>query len=172
MAEPIDVEYFNWLYAKVCVVRGPIYRDVLYILHRTEFVWTIPGDRNRADDGCELRLDFLRASGWNEEPQWLHQPCSVLEVLIAFSDRASFQTDVPAIDWFWEFMTNLNLAEYRQVSSGDIPIIEDILQTFIWRTYDETGFGGMLPLRGPAQDQRKVEIWVQFSDYLEDRGLI
>lgn len=173
MREPIESEYFNWLCAKVLhELSGSIYQDILRILHETEFAWTIQGDRNRSEDGCELRLSFLRASGWENDAGWYNQPCSVLEVLIAFSDRASFQTDRPAQEWFWEFMTNLDLSEYRQVSRADLPVIEDILHAFIWRTYDDSGHGGMFPLRWPKRDQRKVEIWYQFCDYLDDQGLI
>lgn len=172
MGEPIEGEYFNWLCAKVLTTQGTIYHDLLKILYETEFTWIIPGDRNRSDDGRELRYSFLYMSGWDSDPNWFHQPCSVLEMLIAFADRALFQTDTALQAWFWEFMTNLDLGEYRQVGRSDVPKIEDILQMFIWRTYDESGHGGMFPLRWPKRDQRKVEIWYQFCDYLEDRGLI
>lgn len=172
MREPIENEYFNWLCAKVLTTRPPIYLDLLKILYQTEFTWIEPGDRNRAEDGCELRLMFYNASNWDADPQWFNQPCSVLEMFIAFSDRASFQTEIQPITWFWEFLTNMDLGEYRQVSRSDKKRIEDILSAFIWRTYDESGFGGMFPLRWPKRDQRKVEVWYQFCDYLEDRGMI
>lgn len=172
MREPIESEYFNWLCAKVVETRTPIYGDLLRILYETEFTWIVPGDKNRAEDGVELRVDFLRASDWAMDASWLNQPCSVFEAIFAFANRASFQTDTPAKDWFWEFITNLDLGEYRQVSAIDQVRIEDILQTFIWRTYDESGYGGMFPLRWPKRDQRKEELWYQFCDYLDDRGLI
>lgn len=175
MGEPIESEYFNWLCAKVLPVenrRGNMYSDLLRILHETEFVWVVPEDKNRAEDGCELRLYFLQQTGWNRDRVWFAQPCSVLEVLIAFADRACFQTDIPLNDWFWEFMTNLDLGEYRQVSRPDEIRIRDILHTFVWRMYDPSGYGGLFPMRWPKQDQRKVEIWYQFCEYLDDRGMI
>lgn len=172
MREPIEAEYFNWLCAKVLTTSGSSYHDLLRILHQTEFTWTIMGDKNRAEDGCELRHEFLNASGSVNDPHWFNQPCSVLEMLIAFAYRAAFQTDMPPQGWFWEFLTNLDLAEHRQVSRRDLDRIEEILHIFVWRTYDETGYGGMFPLRTPQRDQSKIEIWHQFCDYLEDRGLI
>lgn len=172
MREPIDSEYFNWLCAKVLMDRPRLYHDMLCVLHQTEFAYFIPGDRNRANDGCELRFEFLTASGWELDIRWMRQPCSVFEALYAFSLRASFQTDISAVDWFWEFMDNLNLADYRQMSSRDRRNVEDILHTFVWRTYDDAGYGGLFPMRRPKHDQREVEIWYQFCEYLEDRGLI
>lgn len=172
MIEPLENEYFNWLCAKVLDSRGPMYRDLLSILHRTEFVWSILGDKNRAEDGCELRQDFLRESRWEEDDIWFHLPCSVLEMLIAFSSRAWFQTDVAPREWFWIFLTNLGLDEYRRVSASDVSLIEDILNTFVHRNYAEGGQGGIFPMRWPQHDQREVEIWYQFCEYLEDQELV
>lgn len=172
MPEPIDHEYFNWLCAKVRKTRAHIYIDLLRILDTTEFIWVIPEDKNRAEDGIELRLGFLQESGVHYDGPWMSQPCSVLEMLLAFANRASFQTDIPVRDWFWELMDNLDLGEYRQVSRVDEIHIREKLHMFIWRTYDPSGYGGLFPMRWPKSDQRKVEIWYQFFEYLEDRGLI
>lgn len=171
MEEPLEETYFNWLCAKVSLNKGPMYLDLMRILHKTEFVWIIPGDRNRAEDGQELRLNFLREAFIKRNEAWLQDPCSILEFLIAFANRAYFQTDTSLNDWFWQFMTNLDLAEYRQVSESDMPVIEDILSTLVWRTYDPSGHGGMFPMRWPKDDQREVEIWYQFFAYLDDQGL-
>lgn len=172
MDEPIEELYFNWLCAKVLDPYVRIYFDLMHILHTTEFVWFVPEDQNRAEDGLELRTYFLRESGNEFVEEWFNSPCSVLEMLIAFSDRASFQMDQPAKDWFWHFLNNINLDEYRQVSIDDELIIRDILHTVIWRTYREDGHGGLFPMNHTFNDQRKVEIWYQFCEYLEDQGLI
>lgn len=171
MREPLENEYFNWLCAKVLDTSVRIYHDLMRILYRTEFIWVHPQDKNRAEDGLELRLDYLRETMSKRDDMWLNEPCSVLEMFIAFSKKAQFQTDFPAREWFWEIMQNLNLAEYRQVSEGDIADIEQILHYFVNRNYDRSGQGGMFPMRRPMIDQREVEIWYQFYEYLEDRGL-
>lgn len=172
MGEPIENLYFNWLCAKVLTPGNRNYYDLLYILHTTEFVWVILGDKNRAEDGCELREDFLREARLGKDPHWFDEPVSVFEVLIAFAKRASFQTDIPVRDWFWAFMNNLGLDEFRRVTDSDIPVIEEILHVFIWRTYDQNGNGGLFPMRRPKRDQREVEIWYQFCEYIEDQGLL
>lgn len=172
MNEPIEELYFNWLCAKVLPPHINNYRGLLHILHSTEFVWSISGDRNRKEDGCELRIDFLRKTHLEKDPIWFNELCSVLEVLIAFAQRASFQTGISVENWFFTFLTNLNLNDYRQVSEADVPIIEDILSTFVWRTYDPNGYGGLFPLDVPEQDQRDVEIWYQFCAWVDEKQLI
>jgi hypothetical protein len=174
MAEPIDNAYFNWLRAKVLAHDTPpyLYLDLLKILYRTEFVWFLIGDKNRIDDGLELRIHFLNAAGVNQDAYWFESPCSVLEVLIAFAERASFDTDMPVKDWFWIFMTNLNLDGYSGVlTPSDEDTINQILETLILRTYDHSGYGGLFPLREPRENQRNLEIWIQFNRYLDDQGL-
>lgn len=171
MNEPIDETYFNWLCAKVLYTNPPVYVGLMRVLYQTEFAWVVAGDQNRAEDGCELRDNFLRETQLRNEQYWYDAPCSVFEVLVALADRVSFQTGQSLQEWFWIFMANLGLDEYRQVSDSDVPIIEDILFNFVWRQYDSSGHGGIFPLRWPRCDQRKVELWYQFFDYLEDQGL-
>lgn len=172
MTEPIEESYFNWLCAKVARPGFIKYYDLMRILHKTEFVWVVHGDRNREADGLELRYYFLVETNLESEPRWYESPCSVLEVLIAFANRASFLTGIPVRDWFWTFLTNLNINEYIHISQEDELVIEEILYNFIWRLYGFDGDGGLFPIRSPTRNQKEIEIWYQFGDYLEDQGLI
>lgn len=174
MREPIENEYFNWLCAKVLDPRtnGHMYIDLLRILYSTPFEWSISGDMNRADDGREFRLDFLRQSGWAQDQIWLEQPCSVLEMLIALSYRAAFQTDISARDWFWQLVANLGLDECRRLSRAEEGFVKDTIRRFNMRRYTDGGRGGIFPLRWPKHDQRKVEIWVQLCEYLDENELV
>ncbi len=174
MDEPIQDQYFDWLCAKALPAYSKNYSGLMQILYRTEFVWLVPGDRNRVEDGVELRDYFLREAFIKKDPEsiWYNEPCSIFEALLAFSGRAEFQTDIPVRDWFWTFMSNLELDEYRRVSSEDVSVIEEILYIFVWRTYNETGNGGLFPLDRHEEDQRKVEIWYQFCVWVDEKGLI
>lgn len=172
MREPLENEYFNWLCAKVTEGYGNTYIGLFRILYTTPFVWFVPGDKNRAEDGCELRMDFFREIQMPVDYSWLEEPCSVFEMLVAFSRIAAFQTDIPNREWFVTFLTNLGLIEYRRVSESDKPIIEGILNTFLYRIYDPSGWGGMFPLRMPREDQRHVEIWYQFCAWVDEQGLV
>lgn len=168
---PIEEVYFNWLCAKVLDANVRIYSDLMRILHCKEFVWINTFDENREEDGLELRNDFLRVAFRKNESEWYNQPCSVLELLIALAQRASFQTDMPVSDWFWRMLNNLNLDEYRQVSDSDISVIDEILDIFIWRTYDSKGNGSLFPMRWPKEDMRQVELYYQFCEYVQEQGL-
>lgn len=173
MTEPIEESYFNWLCAKVVSPHVNTYRDLLRILHKTEFAWVVPGDRNRQEDGVELRQYFLNETGLEKDELWYNDLCSVLEVLISFADRASFQTEAPVSNWFWVFIENLNLNEFRRVPPEEAPVVEEILSTFVWRTYSEKGHGGLFPLYATnAPDQRDVEIWYQFCAWVDEKELV
>lgn len=171
MNEPIENSYFNWLCAKVLGRNTRDYELLMEILFKTEFVWVVSADEHRVSDGLELRREFLKKIGLHSN-KLNAMPCSIFEVLVAFSNRASFQTDIPAKDWFWEFLRNLKLDEFKTVSDSDISLIEDILYTFTWRVYEPTGHGGLFPLEHTDHDQREIEIWYQFCAYVISRGLI
>src|SRR4051794_4407249 len=121
MNEPIEELYFKWLIGKVMPPHSDNYNGLLTVLHRTEFVWVVPGDDNRAADGIELRLDFLRETHFYKEMSWFETPCSVLEMLIALGYRIGSQILASAQDCFWLFVRNLGLEECRRITDGDIP---------------------------------------------------
>jgi hypothetical protein len=171
LREPLDDAYFRWLCAKVLKHHDRMYHDLLLIMYKTEFVWLVSGDQHREADGVELRYDFRMDTNTEKDDIWEAQPCSVLELFIAFANRASFQNDEPVKTWFWRFMENLMLDQFRQVSDSDVPIIEDIIDTFIWRTYDSHGRGGMFPMTQTNNDQRTIELWYQFFEYLDEMEL-
>ncbi len=171
MHAPIEDAYFNWLYAKVSAkgVSDRTHWELLKVLHQTEFVWLILGDDNRAYDGLDLRDAFIRESHFEEEHAWSNVMCSVLEMLVAFSYKADFQTEDGIREWFWEFMDNLHLTEFSD-DNMDYEAVSDILYTFVWRLYEPDGHGGgLFPLQRTNNDQRKVEIWYQFSEYVIDQ---
>lgn len=175
MNEPLENLYFNWLCAKVLRLENPTpslrYDTLLRTLHNTEFVYTISGDDNRSEDGIELRTEFLLEADIPDHPEWRAMPCSLFEMLIAFARRAEFMTDVPAAQWFWEFMDNLDLRQYNDASGVSQDEIAEILFRLVWRQYRFDGHdGGLFPLDQPHEDQKNVEIWYQFAEYLIDQS--
>jgi hypothetical protein len=176
MDEPIEDLYFNWLYAKVArkesYTPSNRYQSLLFYLHRTEFVWVLSGDDNRAEEGRNLRKEFLRVSNITVEEDWMDLTCSVLEMLIAFAQRAAYQTALTACEWFWIFMQNLDLSEITDSAyPARAHIIGPVVEDLIWRNYEYNGEGGLFPLTQPGSDQREVEIWYQFCEYLIDKDI-
>lgn len=179
MDEPLEETYFNWLYSKIGHVYNPTPSTSYYVLlrqlHKTEFVWQISGDDNRAADGLQLRHEFFHFlhRDFDEESPWFNIGCSVLEMLIAFARRAEFQTSIPVREWFWTFLENLSLNELCDANAeGAEDYIREVLDVFIWRTYGPNGEGGLFPLLETENDQRKVEVWYQFCEYLVNQDLV
>jgi len=169
--DPIfETVYFDWLYAKVHLDGVPFdtYCGLLKVIFRTEFVWLLSGDDNRAEDGTDLRMEFLKQNkkGFHSM-SWFDDGCSVLEMFIALSRRAEFDTDIPSIDWFWRFINNLGLGDQKD-QNFDIDYINEVLYRFVWRLYEYDGEGGLFPLRHPSRDQRTTELWYQFSEYINE----
>lgn len=176
MDEPIEEVYFNWLYQKMASVAWPTpsltYWTLFRDLHSIEFVWLVPGDDNRAEDGLDIRKEFITISHFDQDPPWMNIGCSILEMLIAFSRRAEFQTELSAREWFWIFMANLGLDELNDAIPNISLDIAEIVDRFVWRTYHRDGSGGgLFPLDNAEHDQRKLEVWYQFCEYLVDKEL-
>lgn len=172
-------EYFNWLYDLVCSSGRPgsSFYYLLRALHRREFYSLIPNDDNRGTDGQELRSEFRRLEHQELSVNWFKAPSTVLEMLIALSRRMVLTfvgTDIEAdYDyWFWEMIDNLGLGDLTdsQFLDKDGPyIVDDILNTFLERTYTADGRGGLFPLENPRTDQREVEIGFQKEHYALER---
>lgn len=173
MTEPLELTYFNWLQAKVLLSRRPSqsYSALLDQLHKTEFVWVVLGDDNRAEDGRGLRFDFARETKSSPPHLFFEEPCSVLEMLVGLARKAEFQTETDSREWFWVFISNLRLSGAYDGSETDPQDVDDILSSFVWRTYDYDGNGGLFPMDDPVEDQRGVELWYQFFEYVEDRHI-
>lgn len=177
MSAYLDEAYFQWLYAQVSPVRNSnpsrSYWNLLGIIHEKDFYWWVPNDDNRAEDGRDLRHEFLEQAGVKTvDGLWFTNPCSMLELFIGLSRRLSFETDRPADEWFWELLDNLALRQYNDAVHIPQIKVEETLDRVIWRTYHPDGSGGLFPLRRADKDQRGVELWYQISDYLYERSYV
>lgn len=162
-------DYFLWLIAQIGIPQRNrnTYNDLFMRLYETEFVWIVPHDDNRLQDGLELRREFNgRKRGINE------MPCSLLEVLIGLSRRVAWTTDRSAEYWAWQLLDNLRLTKSSDPLTGrKAERVEETLEALIWRTYDRDGNGGFFPLNYPRDDQTKREIWDQMNAYVNEMNL-
>ena len=174
MKEPLDEQYLTWLYSRIgsTKVTNPTrtYWSLFKQLYQKEFVWLVPNDDNRVEDGRDLRYAFLEEAGLKHvDPNWMGLGCSVLEMLIALSERMAFEADGQARTWFWHLLDNIGLGGYTDAKQDCAEDIEDVVDRVIWRNYEPDGRGGLFPLENPASDQREVEIWYQLCAYLLER---
>jgi hypothetical protein len=172
MDKPLDELYLVWLYEHIGNPRlkntSRTYWNLARALFTTEFVWFVPNDDARCDDGKELRVEFLMDAEIPEvDPAWMDQGCSYLEMLIALARRMAYQMDMRPKDAFWILISNIGLTECNDSYQGHIPeIVEEVTDQLTFRTYSPSGQGGLFPLRYPYEDQTKVEIWYQMNAYI------
>lgn len=178
MSSYLDEAYLTWLYSQVSPVKARpksrTYWSLLRRMHETAFVWFIPNDDNRAEDGRDLRHEFLEQERVSLPDQvdsyFLQEPCSFLEMLIALSRRLAFEAEGGPRWWFWHLMMNIGLEPLNDSMRAIEEEVEEVLERVIFRTYDYDGTGGLFPLENAEDDQRKVELWYQLQNYLiEDR---
>jgi hypothetical protein len=168
----IDDLYFEWLYGQIAAVtnRNPArsYWSLARQLYTTEFAWFIPNDDNRAEDGKELRNEFIDLTKANVTQDWMDLNCSMLEMLIALARRASFETGLEPLWWFWKLMDNIELKNYTDITYN-VAVTQDVqekLERVCQRTYRKNGRGGLFPLSHTIKDQTEVELWYQMAAYL------
>ena len=177
--ENLEIKEYEWLYRYVCKGRAHdriSYRKLFTYLHRTEFIFSIPNDVNRAKDGVDLRYRFVTSLVIPDEERILDildGPCSVLEMMIALAIRCeeTIMDDTRYGDrtgqWFWNMMANLGIGNMTD-EGFDIKKVSLIINKFLDRDYDYDGKGGLFYIKGCEDDLRNVEIWTQLCWYLDN----
>jgi hypothetical protein len=139
-------------------------------LYKKEFLWFVPNDDNRAEDGRDLRYEFISVTGTDPSDDWMRLGCSMLEMLIALSRHLTFLAGGDALSWFWEMVENLDIpvavvsdAHYNETVAD---LVDEAMDRVIFRTYAGNGEGGLFPLENPKKDQRSVELWYQLNTYV------
>jgi hypothetical protein len=170
MTNRVEKKYFEWLISQINVQGTRTFFELFEMLFTIEFVWTVPHDDNRLQDGLDLRTEFL-----NRHPHisrrnvhW-DKGATVLEVIIALSRRLAFTAGGTAEDWAWQLITNLRLNKMTDpLTENKVRKVHHILERLIWRQYREDGLGGFFPLNWPDKDQTQVEIWYQMQKYVTE----
>lgn len=171
-AAPLDERYLIWLYSQVANVKTRhkvrTHWSLFRQLNETIFVAFVPHDDNRIADAQDLRDEFLASEGVRGSREWMRLPCSMLELLMILSRQLAFEMDDPVQIWFWHLIEVLNLEHFNDREYDDYAqeAIASAIDRVIWRTYEPNGQGGLFPLRNPARDQRKIELWYQLNAYL------
>lgn len=172
----LDDGYFSWLYSKAFSILADdpskCYWELLRHLHSTEFIYLFGNDENRAEDGRNLRRDYireLRIPICDDDREWLDVGCSMLELLMGISNRLEFATGRVAREWFWELLGNIDLQDYADNRELDHNAIDEILQNIIFHNYNPDGSGGLFPLKHANADQTELELWRQMNSYILER---
>jgi hypothetical protein len=193
----MEIRYFQWLYEiafapgekseefrkKVGLPRLGSWRLLANKLYGRTFRWSVPNDDNRAQDGLQLRADFIlyytgKSLSLSEMPTddpLVSTPASIFEVLLGIARRMD-ELIVPPYEqgevakFFWELCENLDLIRYEdQVYPANYDhIIDQRLDDWMDRQYDYRG--GIFPLRTlPDGPHEKKELWFQMMDYVTEK---
>jgi hypothetical protein len=170
---PLDELYLTWLYGQVANVNetdpSQTYWGLFKQLYTTEFVWLVPHDDNRIEDGKHLRLEFAGQLDLDDiEPGWVSLGCSMLELYLGLARRLSFQAGGEARIWFSVLIRNTDLHMYNDTQKFPGKEVSEILDRIIWRKYNYNGHGGLFPLNEAIEDQREIELWYQMHSYLNE----
>lgn len=152
--------------------------QLLDILYRIDFRWSIHNDDNRISDAIELRYNYQVDCEVSEEElkELLLIPCSVIEVICGLAIRMDEIMKDPEgahIDhWFWELIDNLGLLYFTdEAYEKGVWSLQDVLKItdiFMDRTYDELGRGGLFPRNICYRNQKECELFEQMNGYLNE----
>lgn len=175
-------QYFCFLKEIVCDGFEQVYcySSLLELLHSISFYSIVANDENRIEDGLQLRNLFCEKEKLRCNSASFFCPneeCSVLEMLIALSIRMATWLEATIDEkteeeCFWMLINNLGLSNYTDDYDGPVisfeENVDDIIDDFLKRKYRKNGLGGLFPLKWPKKDQRKIEIWYQMAEWVQE----
>lgn len=178
--------YFDWLCTQVgdsYPHSGYPYQKLLRLLFTIEFTFLMPMDRDRYDDGVNLRFDFgyiisdsdnsrIRSEDAKTVMENLKdKPCSVLEMMVALAIKCEeIMSDDDLGDrvgqWFWDMIVNLGLDAMYDTNFNE-RYSRRIIDRFLHRRYEPDGKGGLFYIKNCYYNLKHEEIWYQLQWYLE-----
>ena len=145
----LNKQYFKWLTNIVCGERYSkevSYDFLLSYLHSVEFTYILPKDRNRAEDGIDLRYRFAVSKGNPSLCNYITGPCSVLEMMVALALRCEehIMEDESLGDrtgqWFWGMIVSLGLGSMTDRRYNE-NYVDYVVTKFLSRDYEPNGKG-------------------------------
>lgn len=159
-------DYFKWLYEKTHL--SVSYFSSIEKMFDYEFVSYIEHDDVRMADAAGLRKEYAEYKGLSQDVvDYIldSKPISVLEVLIALSERmsAEISADGDGFTYFIDIVDNMGILA---AEPNEVP---EICQEFVERLYPYCGMA--FRLNNPKEDQRDIDLWYQMQAYLIENDL-
>ncbi|MBO7449066.1 MAG: hypothetical protein J6U54_01745 [Clostridiales bacterium] len=143
------------------------HENLLMKLFKQPFIFTIPMDSNRYEDGISLRYRYEEDTGhlYSEE-----EPCNMLEMIVALAVRIEndFMGDEKGNtigNWFVYMINSLGFPEDSLLTDEQFYYI---LNNFYTHSYSNDGSGGgcLFYIPGFKGDLRQMEIWNQMNCWI------
>ena len=171
------MSYFDWL----VLIIAPDYRlrsnhmELLFALYSEEFYWVVPRDRNRAEDGLELRDKYRLEMNRSHDDIYdvPDGPCTCLEMFVALAIRCEKELMYNPDEgdrtwrWFWMMMENLEL-DLCTDDAFDYEEFDDILWHFMNRKYGPNGEYCAFPCVNFMSEMSKTELTYQLNYYIRE----
>lgn len=180
MTEPeIKERYFDWICLRIRTDdRDPEdYSEILRYLFDVSYLYSIPMDGNRYEDGIGLRYRFGEETGIDTAviASMLDIfPCSMLEMMAAMAIRCEEDLmynpkygDRTGV-WFWHMIDSLG---FKDMTDGrvDCDKAAVIVLNFLKHNYKPNGDGSLFRIEdgeNKETDMRRMELWYQMGDFL------
>jgi len=172
-------DYQKYLISLVDDKKGTFWNNYSFLmglLNDISYVYNIEMDKNRAEDGIQLRYEYDYEYGEIDLPVsevLCDTPCSVLEMLVALSLRcydeflSGFDEKTASPNRvFRDMIANLGLIEQTN-SAFSFDICSKKVHIFLYREYEKDGFGNIFRVNPSDLDCRKTEIWWQMMRYVD-----
>ena len=156
-------DYYLWLDS---LVNDGNHNVLIRCLYDQPFRWQFILDENRAAGGLNLRRKFAFENGINIQDVG-RGPCSILEMLIALSDRMTEFLEGDIREWFWQLIRNLSLERFDD-NHFDESNVHYILNIWLDRQYDFQGNGSLFPVSKYSGDCRNLDIWGQMNVWISE----
>lgn len=174
--DDLRTEYNSWLIEKTGLFENHFVK-LGHALIEKEFYYFLENDINRAIDGEQVRNDFIHETLWDDYSA-LNGPCNCLEMLYGLAKRINeiiydpdnqIDTTQESIFCMLQNLGLLKFDDYHYEQRGGNEAVFRILEIFLERSYDRFGNGGLFPNKNSKKDQRKVEIWYQMAEYVNNK---
>ena len=176
-ADELEQQYYEWLTELIPKWRFG-YSILIRYLYETPFRVTLLMDENRVGDGLSMRTRFVWSKNLGATERDIlkrQRPCSVLEVMIGLAQRfeeeymTQYSDENPIEIWFGPMIDSLGLGNFDD-RHFDPYCFDQIMLTFLDRSYFPDGRGSLFYIPGTTTDMRQVEIWQQMMMWNINRG--
>lgn len=168
----------EWYFEKLFEWTGlpESYRKLIRALFDTVYILGHPFDENRVEDAQEFRRDAIGVLPWlSDEPTYLQENTTLLEVMIALCERLVWQTDEEVMP-NEIFQVMIDNADLNYLANSDLEELEQELHAIMTNDFPEDGMGSFFPIghrhisKSTFHPVNELDLFRQGSQYLYLEG--